>query len=366
MSLSAQELVTQIHAAPMRMVLAASGGGTGTIAALLQVPGSSRTILEAIVPYCEGSMVAFLGGRPDQFCSERTARAMAMAAFRRARGYEPDSGRSVAGVACTSALLTDRPKSGPHRTHVALQTASQTAFWSLQLTKGARSRAEEEALVDCLLLNAVADACQLPGRLDVTLLAGETIVADRVNAPQAWQDLLLGKVESVCQGAPPDRINGPRAIFPGEFNPMHIGHQRMAELAQQRLGVPVEFEIATTNVEKPPLDYWEIGRRLTQFTPDQTVWLTRATRFVDKSRLFAGATFVVGIDTLRRLAAPRYYGDDPAACRAAIEAIASRRCRFLVFGRNLGTGFVGLGDLELPVERFVARYSRDNDVVASH
>jgi hypothetical protein len=51
---------------------------------------------------------------------------------------------------------------------------------------------------------------------------------------------------------------------------------------------------------------------------------------------------------LRRIAAPRYYGNDPAACAAAIDLIASRGCRFLVFGRNLGTGFVTFRDLELP------------------
>ena len=349
MPIAVRQLITQIHAAPTRLVLAASGGGSGAISAILTVPGASRTVLEAVVPYCEPAMLALLGGRPDQFCSQRTARAMAMAAFRRALAYETTDA-PVAGVSCTSALVTDRPKSGPHRTHIGLQTREQTAFWSLELNKGARSRAEEEAVVDRLLLNAVADACQLEGRLDLDLLPGEIVATDRAIAPRPWQELLLGKVEAVRQqGAAPSRTDIPRAIFPGDFNPLHSGHQRMAELAQMLLGVPVEFEIAITNVDKPPLDYLEMRRRLGQFAPDRTVWFTRAARFVEKSLLFPGATFVVGIDTLRRLVAPRYYHDDPAACQAAIESIVSRRCRFLVFGRNLGTGFVGLGDIELPV-----------------
>jgi nicotinic acid mononucleotide adenylyltransferase len=294
-------------------------------------------------------MLALLGGRPDQFCSQRTARAMAMAAFRRALAYET-TGAPVAGVSCTSSLVTDRPKSGPHRTHIGLQTQEQTAYWSLELNKGARNRAEEEALVDRLVLNALADASQLEDRLELDLLPGEIVATDRASAPRPWQELLLGNVETVREsGAGPGRSDAARGIFPGEFNPLHSGHQRMAELAQQLLGVPVEFEIAITNVEKPPLDYLEMRRRLAQFAPEQTVWFTRAARFTEKSRIFSGATFVVGIDTLRRLVAPRYYHDDPAACRAAIELIISRRCRFLVFGRNLGTGFVGLGDIELPV-----------------
>jgi hypothetical protein len=78
------------------------------------------------------------------------------------------------------------------------------------------------------------------------------------------------------------------------------------------------------------------------------VCLTRAATFEEKSRLFPGATFIVGVDTLRRIADPRYYRDDAAACLAAIERIAARGCRFLVFGRDVGTGFVRLSDLDLP------------------
>ena len=92
----------------------------------------------------------------------------------------------------------------------------------------------------------------------------------------------------------------------------------------------------------------EIERRLGQFPPEQTVYLTRAATFEEKSRLFAGATFIVGVDTLRRIAAPQYYGDNVSACQCAIQRIAGRGCRFLVFGRDLGAGFVRLGDVDLP------------------
>ena len=64
--------------------------------------------------------------------------------------------------------------------------------------------------------------------------------------------------------------------------------------------------------------------------------------------LFPGVTFVVGTDTLRRIAIARFYGDDAGACRAALEQIAARGCRFLVFGRDTGEGFVTLDDLDLP------------------
>jgi nicotinamide mononucleotide (NMN) deamidase PncC len=344
MLLSPEQLVEQIHDSPTRLVLAVTGGGSRAIADLLEVPGGSRTLLEAIVPYSAPAMVAWLGGLPDEFCSAATARAMAMAAFHRARHYEEPTAM-LAGVACSASLATDRPKRGPHRVHVALQTAALTAAWWLQLHKDRRSRAEEERLAGRLVLNVLAEACGVPQRLTLDLLEGEQVQESRTEAPPEWQDLLLGKVESVCLG-PTGRP--PRIILPGAFNPLHVGHRRMIQIAHELLHEPVALDLAIVNVDKPPLDYAELQRRLRQFPPEQTLYLTRAATFEEKSRLFPGATFLVGADTLRRIAAPHYYGGNATACQHALERIAGRGCRFLVFGRDSGVGFVRLGDLDLP------------------
>lgn len=178
MSLSVKQLVDKIHAAPTRIVLALTGGGSGAIAALLEVPGASRTVLEAAVPYCEAAMIDWLAGPPDQSCSLETARAMAAAAFRRARQYGGPA-TPVAGVAATASLATDRPKRGSHRVHLAMRNAEVAATWSLELHKDARSRAEEERLVTRLVLNVVAEACGVAGRLEPDLLPGERVDASR-------------------------------------------------------------------------------------------------------------------------------------------------------------------------------------------
>lgn len=344
MLLSPDQLVEQIHDSPRRVVLAVTGGGSRAIADLLDVPGGSRTLLEAVVPYSAPAMIAFLGGLPDEFCSAATARAMALAAFHRARQYDEPSAMP-AGVACTASLATDRPKLGPHRVHLALQTAGLTAAWRLQLQKDRRTRAEEERLAARLLLNVLAEACDVSQQLKLDLLEGEQVELSRTVAPPAWQDLLLGNVASVGARA---AAEPPKCIFPGAFNPLHDGHRRMIEIAQEWLHEPVVPEISVVNVDKPPLDYAEIERRLGQFPPEQPICLSRAATFEEKSRLFPGATFVVGTDTLRRIAAPQYHGGDSAACRLTIERISSRGCRFLVFGRQMGVGFVRLADLDLP------------------
>ncbi|MCC6124301.1 MAG: hypothetical protein IT426_05025 [Pirellulales bacterium] len=344
MNLGADQLVQQIHDTPTRIVLAVTGGGSRAVSDLLEVPGASRTLLEAQIPYNAESIVAFLGARPDEYCSHRTARALAMAAFQRARRFhQPDD--QLAGLSCTAALATDRPRRGPHRAHLALQTAALTATWSLELLKDRRSRTEEERLVGRLALNGVAEACGVPTRLTLDLLEGERVEQTSTAAQPAWRDLLLGKTEVICTcGKPPS----PSAIFSGAFNPLHQGHRRMMQLAAEMLKRPVAPEISIQNVDKPPLDYFEIHRRLSQFTPEQPVILSRAATFDEKSRLFPGATFVVGSDTLRRIALPSYYAGDKAACFSALQRIANRGCKFLVFGRDMGTGFVRLADLDLP------------------
>ncbi len=236
-------------------------------------------------------------------------------------------------------------KRGAHRIHVALQTAALTATWSLTLQKERRSRAEEERLAGWLVLNVIAEACGVPQQLQLELLEGEQIEQSQTTAPPAWQQLMWGKVDSVCLRPTGEPI---RIVFPGAFNPLHAGHRRMAEIARELLHEPVAVEVSILNVDKPPLDYIELERRLSQFPSEQTVCLTRAATFEAKSRVFPGATFVVGADTMRRIADPRYYGGNAIAWQQAVERIASRGCRFLVFGRAMDGQFLGLADLELP------------------
>ncbi len=355
MNLLPEELVRQIHAAPGQVVLVLNGGSRA-VAELLEVPGGSKVLLEAAVPYSEGALIAWLGSRPEQFCSSRTARAMAVVAFGRAIRYGAAQSQA-AGVSCTAGLATDRPKRGPHRAHVAVQTANQTRHWSLELEKEARTRQEEEHLVSRMVLNAVAEACGVASRLDLPLLENERVEIQQVTAPPAWQDLFLGRVEAIKPSPPAPLPKGggynlagpaPRVILSGAFNPLHAGQRRMAEIAQDVLCLPTAMEISILNVDKPALDYLEIDRRLGQFPPEQAVWLTRAATFDDKSRLFPGATFVVGVDTLRRIADPRYYGNDRSVMLQSLGRIIAQGCRFLVFGRAVGSSFIRLADLDLP------------------
>jgi nicotinamide mononucleotide (NMN) deamidase PncC len=343
------QLVREIHNAGLQLVLALTGGGSRAVSALLEVPGASRSVIEATIPYSSESLAAWLGAVPEHYCSQRTARSMAMAGYQRA--VRLTSARmpipQVAGVACTASLATDRIKRGSHRLHLAVQTRSETWARSLVLVKGARSRDEEEHVVVSLVLNMIAERCGIAARLMVPLLPAETLEQTDAVAPRAWQDLLAGRLPAVSQG-PVVAGSTARAIFPGAFNPRHEGHQRMAEVARRLLGAAVEHEISTVNVDKPPLDFVEMSQRAGQFSQSEALWFTRAPTFVEKSRIFPGAWFLVGVDTIVRIAEPRYYDDDPQACAAALAEIAAQGCKFLVFGRSTADGFQTLESLRLP------------------
>jgi nicotinic acid mononucleotide adenylyltransferase len=141
----------------------------------------------------------------------------------------------------------------------------------------------------------------------------------------------------------------PKAMFPGAFNPLHIGHRRMSEIASAILGVHPDFELSIANVDKPRLEMSDLERRVHQFPTEQIVWVTAAPTFVQKSRLFPGAAFVVGADTILRIADPLYYEESEARRDQAMAEIERRGCRFLVFGRLVDAAFRTLSELDLPV-----------------
>ena len=352
-----RDTIAAILGSGWQAVLVGTGGGSGAMAALLQTPGASRVVLEAAVPYCAAALTEWLAAPPEQSCSSPTARAMAMAAWQRARRLAPEAEpHKLVGIGCTASLASDRPKRGAHRIHVAVQTADRTSVASLELSKGARSRPEEESAVTALVLDELAAATTgAEARLANPLLVeGEAVMRESAAAPQAVADVVCGRAElALCDHG--TWLAAPRAaselanstLFPGAFNPLHEGHRQMATLAAARTGGRVVYEIAVVNVDKPPLDYLAIAQRVAQF-PAAVVAITRAATFVEKARLFPDSLLVVGADTIQRIGEPRYYDDDPAVRNAAIAEIERLGCRFLVFGRATDNCFQSLADLALP------------------
>ena len=347
-------LIEALHReAPYRYVLALTGGGTGAAALLLNVPGGSRTLLEVVVPYSEQALGDFLGRAPEQFCSPATGLALARRALERARHLSP--GAPVAGLGCTASLATDRPKKGEHRFHLAvLSSPSSGKAVALVLAKGQRDRPAEEAVLDAVLLNTMAEVFGVAARVEPPLLPGEHLQVEPLE-PALLARLIdggAGGPAAVCV-EPDGRLSldapRPRAVLPGAFNPVHRAHRALAAEAGRRLGLPVAFEMSVLNVDKAALGVEEVRRRAAQFALHAPLWVTRAPTFVEKAALFPGVVFVVGADTAARVLAPRYYPEGDAGVAAALDFLRGQGCRFLVASRVDRSGqCVGLEDLAIP------------------
>jgi hypothetical protein len=341
--------IEQIHSASVKLVFEFAGAGSLALFWLHSVPGSSRTVIEATDRYAAASLAELIGRVPEKYVAAETAQAMAARAYRRAMRLDGGANRCV-GIGCTATIATDRAKRGDHGCWIAVQDRNEAQLYGLVLRKGARDRFGEESAVSKLILTALGRSSGIDARLPLDLLDGEQIETHTIPAIDPIARLLDGDAQYVIiaadgqidQEAPP-----PKALLSGSFNPLHAGHERLAQAAALVLGHPVAFELPVLNADKPPLNYATIERRVEQFAFRAPVVLTRAPLFVDKADLFPGSVFVVGFDTAARLVDRRYYGDT-AARDAAFARIRANNCRFLVAGRLRDEVFSTLRDLPIP------------------
>jgi nicotinamide mononucleotide (NMN) deamidase PncC len=347
-----QPLISKLYASGCKAALAITGGGSGAIGTLLRVPGGSRLLIEAQVPYDEHALATYLGFAPVQASSADTAIAMARTARSRAARLAP-AGIEAVGLGATAALVSDRPRRGEHRFHIAFADARGIAHCSGVLAKGRRDRAAEEDLVAHAIVLWLARACRVAAPSPDSLLDADEHFAETAVATMDPIDrLLAGEVNRVRvqpDGQMATTAPVPSVLLPGSFNPMHEGHVLLARVAEDLRQLPLAFEISVTNVDKPPLAGETVRRRVAQFAWKSPAELTRAPTFLDKSRLFPGSTFVIGADTAERLFLPKYYDDDADRMHLALEEIANSGASFLVACRIDASGRLrALTDIAVP------------------
>ncbi|EXC25636.1 hypothetical protein L484_009941 [Morus notabilis] len=389
--------VDAIHASPTQCVLYLAGGASQAVGWLISVPGASNTVLEALVPYSRMSMIQLLGKIPTQFCSGKTAEEMALVAYNRALKLSRP-GLPVLGVGFTGSLGSTRPKLGDHRFHLSTRTANRLWVSTVTLSKGLRTREQEDFLSSQLLLKAIVCACKVPGSFvpDLTESDVSEESEKEFSEDEELQQLIDGqicfKVYPFSSGV--HNLNAERrVVLPGSFNPLHEGHLKLLDVATRNgrgttgiSGYRTVYVVHTcrfhgrilvsrysgdycrqywllsigyrwisrlntsfgvgyrrvsqsdtaVNADKPPLSVSQIKDRVKQFEKaGKTVIISNQPYFYKKAEIFPGSAFVIGADTAARLVHPKYYDGNYNKMLEILTGCKATGCTFLVAGRNV-------------------------------
>ena len=342
------EIIEKIHSSPYRFVLVSSGGGTNAISEVLKVPGASKSVLEAYVPYAKESLDYYLLKQPDHYCSLSTTLSMAAKAYSAAKKIDPNiNPKNLLGVAVTASLATNYSKKGEHKFFIAIQTYKYSSSLSYSFVKGELTREEEEQIVTHHTINAIAQSCEVQNNI---ISESSSLKIKTVKAEKSWIKLIDSKIDFVSSS---NRI--PELIFPGSFNPFHSGHNSMSELAEKKTGLGLAYEICIQNADKPPLSYHEIEKTLNQFNDGHEWVLTKAGKFTDKAALFPNSVFIIGTDTLTRILDEKFYLNRQDMLNQ-LDLFNSHNINFLVFGRKIQKNFISLDSVTIP-EHIAKRFS---------
>ncbi|XVE92609.1 hypothetical protein REPUB_Repub01dG0112900 [Reevesia pubescens] len=336
-------VVESIHSSPTQAVLYLSGGASLALGWLMSVPGASNTVLEAVVPYSRMSMIQLLAKIPAKYCSQETAEEMALLAYNRALKLSSPVWLSGCTISDWIILLF----------HLSTRTSNRLWASTVTLSKGLRSRDQEEKVSSYFLLKAIANACKVSSTFDSELT--ESDVADECerffDEDQELEQLINGQICFKVYPFSSDMSNDDRKIIlSGSFNPLHDGHLKLLEVATSIYGNGCPcFELSAINADKPPLSISQIKERVMQFEKiGKTVIISNQPYFYKKAELFPGSAFVIGADTVVRLINPKYYDGSYDRMLKTLTGCKRTGCTFIVAGRNVDGAFKVLEDFEIP------------------
>tara|TARA_Y100001936_G_scaffold229029_1_gene250763 strand:+ start:14733 stop:15263 length:531 start_codon:yes stop_codon:yes gene_type:complete len=171
--LNIKNLVNKIHSSSFQGCFSITGGGMKIIDYLFQTPGSSKTILEILIPYSKNSLSDFLSNNLDSHVSHIEAIDMAEKSYLRSRALSNNS--DIFGLSCTAAISTNRLRKGDDRAFIAWNSKLSNGYKSVLLEKSRRKRVEEDIIISKIILNTISKIIGINEYLNIDLYESEKI-----------------------------------------------------------------------------------------------------------------------------------------------------------------------------------------------
>jgi len=115
------------------------------------VPGASNSFVDGQIPYSHSALRELIhndrnvsSSSSSGSCSSEMAITISKAAYKKTIELVLEENtdlsnlvsRNIFGIGCTAAIVSNQPKKGPHRCHVASSNYKQHKVFSLELEKG--------------------------------------------------------------------------------------------------------------------------------------------------------------------------------------------------------------------------------------
>ena len=380
--------VKELQASPYMVYTWTTGAALGIQKLLWETPGASDLLIGGYTSYSKTETQRRLGRKVASFTSFPTVIGMANVAY--LRGLEDVSHAGslapVIGAAASCAVETVHERRGEDKIYLAsAKVGGEISIAKVGFKKGAHSREEQGLICDLLVLNAICTAAgvnqvRLPKTWAIesaehlrTLESEEVELATELhNQSQQIKGMLErhdmifispeGKVTSLIDSfSPQDSV-----LFSGSFNPLHHGHEHVAEAGALETGKQVTFELSTSNADKDGSDLEEVIKRSYQMLGKWGVIVSLGNpRFVDKCQAYPkGTEFLLGADTLSRLLqSETSWAESEEELNKQLQAMSERNARLHILNRREGKEVVRLKDvLEALKERSLPNYLLAKDL----